>query len=59
MVEMFPIFKIVYFQNEQDNLFSFFFIYLVVESNLVGEISDFPPNFSSNVYNFSHIHADV
>ena len=29
MVEMFPIFKIVYFQNEQDNLFSFFFIYLV------------------------------
>lgn len=54
MVEMFPILKIVYFQNEQDNLFSFF-----VESNLVGEISDFPPNFSSNVYNFNHIHADV
>ena len=37
----------------------FFNLVFLVESNLFGEISDFPPNFSSNVYNFSHIHADV
>lgn len=53
MVEMFLILKIVYFQNEQNNL-AFF-----VESNPVGEISDFSPNCSSNVYNFNHVHADV
>ena len=35
MVEMFPILKIVYFQNEQDNLFSFFYIYLVFLQNLI------------------------
>lgn len=41
MVEMFLIIKIVYFQNEPSNLFRCLFV--LVESNPVGEIFDFFP----------------